>query len=231
MTQARPVQVPALPALPAPPGVTTVSTGVLTARDVAALRSRGAELSNQLMSATGRRASVQQSLRKALRTGADQAGLEQRLGVLDARIVRLESDIDENGRLLSSLSANRIAGTQPSFPGFINSSRNRAMDNLVPMVVVFTIFVLTPIAISISRMFWRRGSLPKHVPQSPENAQRLERIEQAIDSIAIEIERVSEGQRFVTRLMSERQSAALDAGQPPAQPISVPLGEKLGVLR
>lgn len=230
MTQARPVQVPASPAPPAPPSVTTVSTSVLTARDVAALRSRGAELSNQLMSATGRRASVQQSLRKALGTGADQAGLEQRLGVLDARIVRLESDIDENGRLLSSLSANRIAGTQPSFPGFFNSSRNRAMDNLVPMVVVFTIFVLTPIAISISRMFWRRGSLPKHVPQSPENAQRLERIEQAIDSIAIEIERVSEGQRFVTRLMSERQSA-LGAGQQPAQPISVPAGEKLGVLR
>lgn len=231
MTQARPAQLPALPAPPAAPGVTTVATSILTPRDVAALRARGEELSNQLRSATGRRASVQQSLRKALGTGADQAGLEQRLGVLDARIVRLESDIDENGRLLSSLSVNRIVGTQPPFPGFITSSRNRALDNLVPMVVVFTIFVLTPIAISISRMFWKRGSLPKHVPQSPENAQRLERIEHAIDSIAIEIERVSEGQRFVTRLMSERQSAALGAGQQPAQPISVPVGEKLGVLR
>lgn len=34
--------------------------------------------------------------------------------------------------------------------------------------------------------------------------QRLERVEQAVESIAIEIERVSEGQRFVTKLLSER---------------------------
>ena len=33
---------------------------------------------------------------------------------------------------------------------------------------------------------------------------RLERIEQAIDSIAIEVERISEGQRFTTKLLTER---------------------------
>jgi hypothetical protein len=200
---------------------------VLTARDLEALRARGAELSNQLNSATSRRKDVQRSLRSA--TGADKAGLEQRLGVLDARIARLEGDIDENGSQLSSLAANRTASSQPAFPGD-NFSRNRAMNNLVPIVVVFTLFVLSPIAVSISRMLWKRGSLPRFAPQSPENTQRLERMEQAIDSIAIEIERVSEGQRFVTRLMSDRQNA-LGVGQAPAQPIAVPLGEKVGTPR
>ncbi len=33
---------------------------------------------------------------------------------------------------------------------------------------------------------------------------RLDRIEQALDSVAVEVERVSEGQRFTTRLLSER---------------------------
>ena len=33
---------------------------------------------------------------------------------------------------------------------------------------------------------------------------RFERLEQAVESIAIEMERVSEGQRFVTKLLSER---------------------------
>ena len=37
-------------------------------------------------------------------------------------------------------------------------------------------------------------------------------MEQAIDSIAIEIECISEGQRFTTKLLSERSSAGL----PPA---------------
>jgi len=34
--------------------------------------------------------------------------------------------------------------------------------------------------------------------------ERLERVEQAVEAIAIEIERVSEGQRFVTKLLNER---------------------------
>lgn len=33
---------------------------------------------------------------------------------------------------------------------------------------------------------------------------RLERIEHAIDAMAVEVERISEGQRFVTQLLSER---------------------------
>jgi hypothetical protein len=33
---------------------------------------------------------------------------------------------------------------------------------------------------------------------------RLERVEHTVESIAIEMERVSEGQRFVTKLLSER---------------------------
>jgi hypothetical protein len=38
----------------------------------------------------------------------------------------------------------------------------------------------------------------------PETTARIERIEQAVDAIAIEIERISEGQRFTTRLLSDR---------------------------
>jgi hypothetical protein len=36
---------------------------------------------------------------------------------------------------------------------------------------------------------------------------RLERIEQAVDAIAVEIERISEGQRFTTKLLSERSTS------------------------
>ena len=35
-------------------------------------------------------------------------------------------------------------------------------------------------------------------------AARLERIEQAIDAMSLEVERIAEGQRFVTRLMADR---------------------------
>jgi hypothetical protein len=39
--------------------------------------------------------------------------------------------------------------------------------------------------------------------------ERLDRIERSVESIAVEVERVSEGQRFVTKLLAERPSASL----------------------
>jgi hypothetical protein len=36
---------------------------------------------------------------------------------------------------------------------------------------------------------------------------RLERMEQSIDAIAVEVERISEGQRFTTKLLSESNDA------------------------
>ena len=50
-------------------------------------------------------------------------------------------------------------------------------------------------------------------PQIPgEVLNRLERMEQSIDAIAVEIERISEGQRFTTKLLAEtRQPDALHA--------------------
>ena len=38
---------------------------------------------------------------------------------------------------------------------------------------------------------------------------RIERIEQGIEAIAVEVERVSEGQRFATRLLSEQRGETL----------------------
>jgi len=46
-------------------------------------------------------------------------------------------------------------------------------------------------------------------PRIPDEvASRLERMEQAIEAVAIEVERISEGQRFTTKLLSEGRSAS-----------------------
>lgn len=39
-------------------------------------------------------------------------------------------------------------------------------------------------------------------------AGRLDRIEQAVDTIAIEVERISEGQRFTSKLLAEKDAPA-----------------------
>lgn len=78
------------------------------------------------------------------------------------------------------------------------------------IVMLAAVFVLTPIA----RAFARRME-GKHTGRSPVDdgsRDQLQRIEQSIDAMAIEIERISEGQRFTTKLMSGREDAMLPVG-------------------
>src|SRR5919206_1799073 len=82
---------------------------------------------------------------------------------------------------------------------------------LIPIVLFIMIgftIVFLPLARALARRVDRESALPK-VP--PEVMQRLERMEHAIDSIALEVERISEGQRFLNKLMAgrERERAAL----------------------
>ena len=56
------------------------------------------------------------------------------------------------------------------------------------------------------------------IPAAPgEFADHLSQIEQSIDAVAIEVERIGEGQRFMTRLFTEKGTAQA-AGDRAAQP-------------
>ncbi len=80
---------------------------------------------------------------------------------------------------------------------------------LVPIALFFMIAV-TSIGVPIARAFARRiERQPAQPAIPPELAAQIERMEQALDSIAIEVERISEGQRFTTKLLSERSSGAV----------------------
>ena len=72
---------------------------------------------------------------------------------------------------------------------------------IVAMIATAATIIGFPIARALARRMDRDAASPR-VP--PEVVQRLERIEQAVDSIAVEVERISEGQRFTTKLLSER---------------------------
>jgi hypothetical protein len=49
--------------------------------------------------------------------------------------------------------------------------------------------------------------------------ERMTRLEQAVESIALEVERISEGQRFTTKLLADRVQAEPLRGVSPAEPI------------
>lgn len=75
---------------------------------------------------------------------------------------------------------------------------------MVP-IVLFVCMAVTAIGVPVARAYARRLDREPSRPElQPDVTARLERMEQALDSIAIEVERISEGQRFTTKLLAER---------------------------
>lgn len=77
-------------------------------------------------------------------------------------------------------------------------------DIVVPIAFFVTAIILSigiPLVRGLVRRWDRRAALPV---SDSDTAARLERIEQAVDAMALEVERIAEGQRFVTKLMTDR---------------------------
>jgi hypothetical protein len=180
-----------------------------TAADIDALRARREELSNQLQSVDSRRSKLISQLKQ---TGDPTAtkGLQDRLALLDQRQLQLETDIQQTGQQLTSPSAGTIAST--AGPAVFLGLEQK---NIMTLSVLSIVLIWFPLAFAVARGVWKKSNRPG-LPANAftETAQRLERLEASVDAIAIEIERVSEGQRFVTKLLSESQPAPmLGAGQ------------------
>jgi len=194
-------------------GTFTIATP-MSAREVSAINAQRDELSNQLQSVDGRRSKLLSQL-KSTEDPTAIKGLEDRLALLDKRQLQLEADLATTGQQLSSAPAGLAsAGTAAAFTG-LGSGQATAIS------IIAIIFVLGPLAVGFARTLFKRASRPGLPPQAlTETAQRLERLEGAVDSIAVEIERISEGQRFVTKLLSEGQHLpAIGAGQRAADPV------------
>jgi hypothetical protein len=82
------------------------------------------------------------------------------------------------------------------------------------LIVIMSSMTILVTVVAISRLVgkWidRRGQLNK----GDRSDERLARIEQAVDAIAIEVERISEAQRFTTRLLAEANGAKPSAVTP-----------------
>lgn len=84
-------------------------------------------------------------------------------------------------------------------------------DHIPPEAVEMAkLFFVTIAVIALGspliRAFTRRWDRPAISDKpSAEISARLERIEQAVEAVAIEVERIAEAQRFSAKLMSEQQ--------------------------
>ena len=223
-----PATTPPTPAPSGPASITTVGpdgkTITLaipnTRAEVRALLAQREELSNQLSSVSDRRSELASEVANAP-DAALRSGLEERLRLLDRRILQLETDIATTGQQLSAAPSELRATTESANPS--DGGSDSFEDGLA---VGGTIALFVAVAgLFITRRRWRRrdASLPSQLGN--EATQRLERLENGMEAIAIEIERVSEGQRFVTKLLSQSQPA-LGGSHQIAKPEAVEQGHR-----
>jgi hypothetical protein len=84
-----------------------------------------------------------------------------------------------------------------------------------PEVIVIPSIFVTLATVLITRMSFRHREKMAELEKprgaaDPELQERLARIEQAVDSMAIEMERVGEGQRFLTKVLADSSKPRIE---------------------
>jgi hypothetical protein len=179
------------------------------------LQARRGELQDQLRSLEERR--TQLAAQSNVTPPTERGALKQRIAALDERIPRIESELLQLDDAISK-SVSNIAALEAPFPTPVGIAPLPGADHFPGVAVipggsgpsfgdVTTVvlgealaFVLVGVAVwrySLHRFEQRlfgKGGDPAQVA----------RLQQSVDSIAVEVERISENQRYVTKLLGEK---------------------------
>jgi hypothetical protein len=199
------------PAQPASP--VTVSVG--SPRAVyQGLRAKREVLGDQMSRLLNRRNNVAERLNNPNVGPAEKAALEQHIGELNERIVDMEKQLHASDAEVAAAAGVPGAAVPESRGG----GTGGPPEEMLIIGTVFSGIALVIIALAYARRLWKGAT--KVVAQIPAAFEaRLTRFEQSLDAVAIEIERVSEGQRFLTKVLADPSARALGAG--PAQPVEI----------
>ena len=188
--------------------ITQTLTPVPQGASLETLLAKEQELSDQLANLQGERSAYARQLRSG--NAELRASAQQQVTQLDIQVSRTQTALRSVRTQLGTRIPARVFTSNPAYPGILRQPDNGQLngDQVAAIIVTFTLAVLMPISIGFTRRLWRRSAAPPpSVPADAPNP-RLDRIENAVDAIAIEIERISEGQRFVTKVMTERSAPA-----------------------
>lgn len=170
------------------PGAASIYRGFRAQRD---------ELGEQLDNLQNTRSQLVRELEQVPAAAAGRAGIEARIAGIDARIAAMDKQIADADAQVATAAAVPGAIVEP--PRIV---RTGPPEEVFVLSGVFMIIVLLPLSIAYARRIWRRGAaVVTAMPR--ELSERFGRLEQAVEATALEVERIGEGQRFLTRLFTE----------------------------
>ena len=211
---------------PAPALAPAAQTAIPQTRaELQGLVAKRSELERQLEQLTDRRRELfQQRQRMSSQEGQ---GHDTRIALLDGQTTQIERELLSLNSAIAQGTAAVVASgdelattTQPSNRTLQNEVRRAAEDAVIGTMFgsaagLLAIYVAWR---GIRRWIWKKKPAPAvAAPAGPDQSPRLEQLQQSVDVIALEVERISEAQRFLAKVLNERVPA-LGAGQ--AQPVS-----------
>ena len=172
------------------------------------------ELSNQLEDLEGTRQNIANSMEEMSSDAPGRKALEERMTDINARIKVVDQQLAVNATQLAQAAAFPGAVVQP--PPFV---REGPPEEAFVLGGIFMFVVLLPISIAFARRIWRRSaavvtSMPREL------LDRLTRLEQTVEASSFEIERIGEGQRFLTKLFTEGEVARQLGGATPVKQLN-----------
>ena len=208
---AAPVVAPT-PAVPLPQGVPAPEAPVTgTPQQVyRAFRAQRGILGDQMDELQSMRRDLVSQLSQQNQSPATKASLEKRVANVDDRIADLDKQIAASDRAVAQAAA--VPGATVPTPSPRPDIPDPDMVAGLSFALLFAIAI--PITIAYSRRIWRR-SAKTEVQLPTEMAERMAGLERGVEAIALEVERIGEGQRFLTQTMVARGDArAIQAGEP-----------------
>lgn len=144
-------------------------------------------------------------------SGSSIAIIREQINAAQERLVSVEQQLDAavSGKAVEPVTI-EVAREPESIPPEVQD----LLFGL--MFLTAAIFLGGPLVRAIARRLEGRG---KTTEDATPGHERFDRMEQAVDAIAIEVERISENQRYSTKLMNEIRALP----QPEAQPLEVPV--------
>jgi len=171
------------------------------------LRAQRSVLTDQLEDLESTRESIHTQLQELPVASPERQILEDRLVELGKQISAADQMLATNSAQLSQAAAVPGAVVEPT-----RVIQQGPPDEVYVMGTIFMLIVLLPLSVALARRIWRK-SVTAVTTFPRELGDRLSRMEQALEATSLEVERIGEGQRFLTRLFTEGEAArAIGAG-------------------
>lgn len=181
-----------------------------------ALRSQREILGDQLSGLQNARSNLVSQLGENNQTAVTRAAIEKRIANVDERIADLDKQIAASDRAVAQAAA--VPGATVRAPEPPRDTPDP--DMLAGLTFTLLLVVAIPITIAYARRIWRRSARTE-VALPAEMSERMVHLERGVEAIALEVERIGEGQRFLTQAMAVRGAVpalSADAERERAEP-------------